>query len=138
MPNGEPFTYYKDQSRDDIPDLKSILEEKLTLELLEKAFTHNVPVYDSGTDKMIDTKKLILPIGSGGKNISLESFLVEEGLFSDDKVFSPNLYLETAGDGLYYLLNGNPNTGEALYYIDEDGDEVIFNLNNILADLLDE
>ena len=87
---------------------------------------------------MIDTKKLILPIGSGGKNINLESFLVEEGLFSDDKVFSPNLYLETAGDGLYYLLNGNPNTGEALYYIDEDGDEVIFNLNNILADLLDE
>ena len=138
MPNGEPFTYYKDQSRDDIPDLKSILEEKLTLELLEKAFTHNVPVYDSGTDKMIDTKKLILPIGSGGKNINLQSFLVEEGLFSDDKVFSPNLYLETAGDGLYYLLNGNPNTGEALYYIDEDGDEVIFNLNNILADLLDE
>ena len=87
---------------------------------------------------MIDTPKLIEPIGSDGNKISLEDFIVKEGLFSDDKVFSPNLYLETAGDGLYYLVNGNPNTGEGLYYVDEEGDEIIFNLNNILADLLDE
>lgn len=138
MPNGNPFSYYKNDGRDDILDLKSLLEEKLTLELLEKAFTYNVPVYDSGTQKMIDTPKLIEPIGSDGNKISLEDFIVKEGLFSDDKVFSPNLYLETAGDGLYYLVNGNPNTGEGLYYVDEEGDEIIFNLNNILADLLDE
>lgn len=104
MPNGD-FS-------DNVPSLKEVFEDKLTLELLTTA---------------LDGK---MPVDPEGNEIPIESFLNEDGGLKD--IF----HFETIGRGQYYITNGNPSTFKVAYYKDERGKPIIFNLEAIATDLM--
>jgi len=104
MPNGD-FS-------DALPSLKETFEDKLTLELLNKA---------------VDGK---LPVDPDGNEIPIESFLNEDGGLKD--VF----HFETIDRGKYYITKGNPKYFNVTYYKDERGKPIIFNLGAIAVDLM--
>ena len=60
-----------------------------------------------------------------------------ETFFDDDGEFYSNVFFETAGDGLYYIGIGNPNSSENEYFMNAQGQEIILNIGNVLPELLD-
>ena len=139
MPNGEPFSETKRKHKSNYPTLQEMLEESLTPELLEKAFTYDFEVYDTATNSTVTQTKTILPFTREDGQLSVEDLFEREGkniFFDDDGRLMDNVFLETAADGIYYIGIGNNDAGTAEYLRDEDGKEILLNLKKIMPDLL--
>jgi hypothetical protein len=98
----------------DSPNIKEILEDRMDLNLLEKSLGGSIPVDPEGNE------------------VPIESFLNEDGGIKDA------FYFETIGRGQYYITAGNPVNFEASYYKDSRGRPIIFNLEIIADELLQE
>lgn len=136
MINSEPFTRTKNKSN--YPTVKEMMEEAMTPDLLEKAFSYEFDVYDSASGKTIKQTKTVLPFTEEGQ-LSVEDLFETEGkniFFDDDGKLFDNIFLETADDGLYYIGIGDNNSGTAEYFVDENGNDILFNLKKIVPDLL--
>ena len=115
-----------------------MMEEAMTPDLLEKAFSYEFDVYDSASGKTIKQTKTVLPFTEEGQ-LSVEDLFETEGnniFFDDDGKLFENIFLETANDGLYYIGIGDNNSGTAEYFVDENGNDILFNLKKIVPDLL--
>tara|TARA_R100000742_G_C4279684_1_gene105316 strand:- start:7480 stop:9825 length:2346 start_codon:yes stop_codon:yes gene_type:complete len=137
MPNSEPYQFTKYSS--DYPTVQEMLEDALTPELLEKAFTYEFETYSTGDNTTITETKKVLPVTEIDGELSVTDLFEKEGkniFFDDDGKFLDSIFLETADDGMYYIGLGDPNSGTAEYFRDADGREVLFNLKKIIPDLL--
>jgi len=137
MPNSEPYQFTKNSSN--YPTVQEMLEDALTPELLEKAFTYEFETYSTGQNTTITETKKVLPVTEIDGELSVTDLFEKEGkniFFDDDGKFLDSIFLETADDGMYYIGVGDPNAGTAEYFRDADGREVLFNLKKIIPDLL--
>ena len=139
MPNGDPYPGTERKSKSNYPGLQEILEDGLTPELLEKAFTYEFDVYDTATNQTVTQTKTILPYTREDGELSVEDLFEKEGkniFFDDDGKIMDSVFLETAADGIYYIGLGDNDAGTQDYLRDEEGNEIFFNLKKILPDLL--
>jgi phage shock protein A len=97
---------------DGVSSVKELLENNLTDDLLSQSLS-SVPY-----DPMSKTE------------IPLMSFFNEDGGLKD------SLYLETIGDGEYYITYGNPVTFNTAYYKDKQGKPIIFNMRSVGEELM--
>ena len=137
MPNSEPYQFTKNSSN--YPTVQEMLEDALTPELLEKAFTYEFETYSTGQNTTITETKKVLPVTEIDGELSVTDLFEKEGkniFFDDDGKFLDSIFLETADDGMYYIGLGDPNSGTAEYFRDADGKEILFNLKKIIPDLL--
>ena len=137
MPNSEPYQFTKNSSN--YPTVQEMLEDALTPELLEKAFTYEFETYSTGQNTTITETKKVLPVTEIDGELSVTDLFEKEGkniFFDDDGKFLDSIFLETADDGMYYIGLGDPNAGTAEYFRDADGRELLFNLKKIIPDLL--
>ena len=137
MPNSEPYQFTSYSS--DYPTVQEMLEDALTPELLEKAFTYEFETYSTGQNTTITETKKVLPVTEIDGELSVTDLFEKEGkniFFDDDGKFLDSIFLETADDGMYYIGLGDPNAGTAEYFRDADGRELLFNLKKIIPDLL--
>lgn len=98
----------------DSPNIKEILEDRMDLNLLEKSLGGSIPIDPEGNE------------------VPIESFLNEDGGIKDA------FYFETIGRGQYYITAGNPVNFDVSYYKDSRGRPIIFNLEIIADELLQE
>ena len=144
MPNGEAYDLNKKKNTP-FATMKELVEDRMTPELLEKALTTEVNIYDSGTNQTIKQKNINLPYDKEtGSQMELKDFFEPdidspwyETFFDDDGEFYSNVFFETAADGLYYIGIGNPNSSENEYFMNAQGQEIILNIGNVLPELLD-
>lgn len=139
MINSQPFERKGNRVKSDYPTVKEMMEEAMTPELLEKAFTYNFNVYDSATGKTVKQKKTMLPYTEKDGVLEIQDLFETKGkniFFDDDGKLFDNIFLETAHDGMYYIGIGDNNDGTGEYFRDETGQEILFNLKAIVPDLL--
>lgn len=137
MINSDPYNRIKNKS--DYPTVKEMIEESLTPELLEKAFTYDFNVYDSATGKTIKETRVNVPYTEIDGELKIQDLFEPEGknvLFDDDGKLMDDIFLETAHDGMYYIGLGDNNDGTGEYFRDASGKEILFNLKVIVPDLL--
>jgi hypothetical protein len=106
-----PQNMYNSDLSDNVPSIKELLENNLDADLLSSSLS-GVP-YDP----------------EAKQDIPAISFFDEDGGLKE------SLYLETIGDGQYYITYGNPITNNVAYYKDKQGKPIIFDMKSIAAEL---
>lgn len=106
-----PQNMYNSDLSDNVPSIKELLENNLDADLLSSSLS-GVP-YDP----------------EARKDIPAISFFDEDGGLKE------SLYLETIGDGQYYITYGNPITNNVAYYKDKQGKPIIFDMKSIASEL---
>lgn len=139
MINSQPFERKGNKVKSEYPTVKEMMEEAMTPELLQKAFTYEFNVYDSAIGKTVKQKKTMLPYTEKDGVLEVQDLFETSGksiFFDDDGKLFDNIFLETAHDGMYYIGIGDNNDGTGEYFRDETGKEILFNLKAIVPDLL--